>query len=288
MARDFFNNLPNTTTPLTAPRLNGLLDGDEAMGNIVVDSIRSKNILLNQAVSKTESGITWTVNNDGTITANGTATATAILFVKEYPYYLEAGQYMLSGCPTGGSSSTYKLDILNASGDPLSADYGSGTAINLSNSLTSRGVRIVIYSGVNANNLKFKPMIEKGTTATDFAPYKALGYVSGNNANGNYIKYDDGTLIQWNSLIVNDQAINSHYGDSVLYTGTRIVIFPIPFIDTNYSAFCGEFHWGTSASWGVVYNKNRANWMTLMIYDFYTRDSGTNTSVSWTAIGKWK
>lgn len=111
---------------------------------------------------------------------------------------------------------------------------------------------------------------------------------SGNNSNGYYIKYNDGTLIQWNTTTVTDQAINSHYGDSVLYTGTRTVIFPISFIDTNYSAFCGEFHWGTSASWGVVYNKNSTNWMTLMIYDFYTRNSGTNTLVSWTAIGKWK
>ena len=44
MAREFFKNLPNTSTPLTAERLNGLLDGEEAMGNLVVDSIRSKNI----------------------------------------------------------------------------------------------------------------------------------------------------------------------------------------------------------------------------------------------------
>jgi len=174
MARDFFNNLPNTTTPLTAPRLNGLLDGDEAMGNIVVDSITSKNILNMSATTQTINGINYTINDDGTITANGTASSTSILFIKEYPYHLSAGQFMLSGCPTGGSSSTYKLDLLDSSGNILSADYGNGAAINLSNNLTSRGVRIVIYSGVNANNLKFKPMIEKGTTATNYAPYQNL------------------------------------------------------------------------------------------------------------------
>ena len=44
MAKEFFKDLPNTTTPLTADRLNGLLDGEEAMGNLVVDSIRSSNL----------------------------------------------------------------------------------------------------------------------------------------------------------------------------------------------------------------------------------------------------
>ena len=44
MAKQFFKDLPNTTTPLTATRLNGLLDGEEALGNLVVDSIRSKKL----------------------------------------------------------------------------------------------------------------------------------------------------------------------------------------------------------------------------------------------------
>lgn len=44
MAKQFFKDLPDTTTPLNASRLNGLLDGDEALGNIAVDSIRSKNL----------------------------------------------------------------------------------------------------------------------------------------------------------------------------------------------------------------------------------------------------
>jgi hypothetical protein len=46
MAKEFFKDLPNTTTPLTASRLNGLLDGEEAMGNLVVDSIKTKNMAV--------------------------------------------------------------------------------------------------------------------------------------------------------------------------------------------------------------------------------------------------
>ena len=39
MSREFFKNLPDTTTPLNAQRMNGFLNGNEAMGSIVVDDI---------------------------------------------------------------------------------------------------------------------------------------------------------------------------------------------------------------------------------------------------------
>ena len=111
---------------------------------------------------------------------------------------------------------------------------------------------------------------------------------SGSNANGSYVKYSDGTLIQYNNATVNDQAISNQYGNTGLYTGTRTITFPISFLDTNYSAFCGEFKWGTGASWGMVNSRNNKNWMTLIALDFISRDAGTNTDVSWIAIGKWK
>ena len=50
MAWQFFKDLPDTSTPLTASRLNALLDGEEAMGNLVVDSIRTKNMFGNYTI----------------------------------------------------------------------------------------------------------------------------------------------------------------------------------------------------------------------------------------------
>lgn len=43
MAKEFFKNLPDTTTPINASRLNGFLDGEESMGSIVVEDITCKN-----------------------------------------------------------------------------------------------------------------------------------------------------------------------------------------------------------------------------------------------------
>lgn len=110
---------------------------------------------------------------------------------------------------------------------------------------------------------------------------------SGSNSRGNWIKYNDGTLIQWNNFTTSDQAINEGYGNTNLYTKTRTVNLPISFIDANYSASCGTFKWGTSASWGTVdaYSKN---WITLRAYDYYSREAGTDCYISWLAIGKWK
>ena len=52
MAKEFFKNLPDTSTPLSAERLNGLLDGEESMGNIIVEDIKSKNLFNINDISR--------------------------------------------------------------------------------------------------------------------------------------------------------------------------------------------------------------------------------------------
>jgi hypothetical protein len=52
MAKEFFKNLPDTSTPLSASRLNGLLNGNEAMGNIVVGDVKCKNLLGDNIILK--------------------------------------------------------------------------------------------------------------------------------------------------------------------------------------------------------------------------------------------
>ena len=61
----------------------------------------------------TESGITWTVNSDGSVTANGTATANSAFIFRqrtEQTKFVEKNTSdILSGCPSGGSNSKYML-----------------------------------------------------------------------------------------------------------------------------------------------------------------------------------
>ena len=71
MAKEFFKNLPDTSTPLSAERLNGLLDGEESMGNIIVEDIKSKNLFnINDITNQANVSVTI-LNNTVTIGYGG-------------------------------------------------------------------------------------------------------------------------------------------------------------------------------------------------------------------------
>ena len=56
---------------------------------------------------------------------------------------------------------------------------------------------ILILEGATLNNFVLYPQIEEGSTATNYSEYKGIGYTSGSNENGSWVKYDDGT--EWNT-----------------------------------------------------------------------------------------
>ena len=110
---------------------------------------------------------------------------------------------------------------------------------------------------------------------------------SGSNTNGRYIKYYDGTMIQWNYMEVTDQAINSAYGS--LYQGTRNITYPVAFVGATPILVCSMFKWGSSASWGTTTESpNSLTTGTLRGIDAFSRATGTGCRISWFAIGKWK
>lgn len=110
----------------------------------------------------------------------------------------------------------------------------------------------------------------------------------GSNENGSWIKYSDGTLIQYNDILVTDQAISTEYKANTLFFGTRNIYFPITFSASAYVAICGTFRWGTGGSWGAVMEKIDRSAMKLIGYDAFSRDAGTSCRISWMAIGRWK
>ena len=131
-----------------------------------------KNILQNNATSKTENGITFTKNDDGTITVNGTATATSSINLYRDNLSLRKGNYILNGCPRGGGSSNYRLAMNKGSNTSNFFDTGSGVNVNLEADITNAAVWIAIYQGVTVNNLVFKPMIRLASITDDtYEPY---------------------------------------------------------------------------------------------------------------------
>lgn len=129
--------------------------------------------------TKTQNGLTFTDNGDGSITVNGTATAEKTFFVcttaSKYP--LEKGKYMLSGCPEGGGASTYRIYLEFYKGTTWKysiSDTGSGKFVDCSAiDYTGVGIGIVITKDTVCENLVFRPKLVKfeDTAATEYEPY---------------------------------------------------------------------------------------------------------------------
>jgi len=136
-----------------------------------------KNLLKNTAVSQTINGVAFTVNKDGSVTANGTATANAQIVIFDGKPDLETlnRKLHLSGCPNGGSASTYRMIIQNATSgfSTLCVDSGSGADLTIANDITRIRCLFTIYSGQTVENIMLYPMLRYAEITDDtYEPYK--------------------------------------------------------------------------------------------------------------------
>jgi hypothetical protein len=139
------------------------------------------NLINPNAQTTTKNGITFTNNGDGTYTVNGTATANVWFEpIKDMEHFYPAN-VILTGCPSGGSNSTYYLGLADAGGAIPYRDHGNGCDIPVA---FNKCVTIGIVSGFTCNNLLFKPMITTKLDATydDFIPYSGSGALNENVA----------------------------------------------------------------------------------------------------------
>lgn len=145
----------------------------EIGGNQKQETREGYNLLIPPA-SKTKNGITFTTNEDGSVTVNGTATADAsINFLNKEGsqfFSFEAGTYKLTGCPKGGSSTTYRLGMNIAN---TTFDIGEGVTSTINADVTEKVIWLAISAGVTVNNLTFYPMLIKGTENKPFEQYGA-------------------------------------------------------------------------------------------------------------------
>lgn len=105
--------------------------------------------------TQTKSGITWTNNGDGTITANGTAVEGSI-FYNIGPLLshslLDGHKVLLRGCPKNETEYTFHLGLLNQS----IYDYGNG-AIGMIDGSRGLSWGVAWYGTPTFDNLVFKP-----------------------------------------------------------------------------------------------------------------------------------
>lgn len=101
----------------------------------------------------TWNGVTFTINSDFSVTVDGTATGgnAVLVLSRTGGFSIEEGSWVLSGCPVGGSGTTYNITIAGTA-----SDTGSTAEFT---SVSAKLVRLYIVSGTTADGLIFKPMI---------------------------------------------------------------------------------------------------------------------------------
>ena len=158
---------------LTATRTNA--DNINAHANDIAINrttlgTQCKNLLKNNAVTKTINGVTFTVNNDKSITVSGTAT-NRIIFLVGTVYISQTRNYTYTGTPSGGASSTYSMNYRN-SNVYKTVETGNGITAQFESGKTYEAV-IDIRSGVTISNLTFFPMLRDADITDDtYEPYK--------------------------------------------------------------------------------------------------------------------
>jgi len=139
----------------------------QAQNDLNLEVPDRKNVLENTANSATVSGVLYTVNNDGSVSVSTETQSSNISSLQINDFTLPAGEYVLNGCPSGGGSNKYELQI--AIGGATYRDYGGGVSFTSTNQRCV--VQILIRSGVTINDT-FYPMIRPATiTDPTFAPY---------------------------------------------------------------------------------------------------------------------
>ena len=130
----------------------------------------AKNLLRNTASTQTASGVTFTVNSDGSVTVNGTPTETVTLNINTSVFLENGRQYILSGCPEGGEGNKYCISCYIGGVFDI-RDYGAGDAL-----ITGTGqnaiCRIILWASAGAVNFTFYPMIRPASITDDtYVPY---------------------------------------------------------------------------------------------------------------------
>lgn len=130
--------------------------------------------------SCTVSGITFTILTDSNgnvtgINVDGTSTAQITFFITKTVQYTSGTSYILDGCPSGGSLSSYLFYIVD-NGEQY--DTGSGVSF-ISSGSANRLVLIMVRSGITINNKVYYPMIRLSTASAGFEPYSNVCPITG-------------------------------------------------------------------------------------------------------------
>lgn len=172
---------------------------------------------------------------------------------------------------------------------------------------------ILVMHGRNANNLMYQTLYHSSrgvwwrysTDATgatwqpwNIVPREVVGLVGqssgiptgaiierGSNANGEYVRFADGTQICWGTGTINVSTnLNNHFGSTsgASVTGNALISFPATFSNTSYSVSVFPTFRGFTVL--GAYSKNGANAAVRM---GVSGSTANDVPYEWSAFGRW-
>ena len=158
--------LPNPT--LTPAAIKAVDEGAKNLLNCSLTAVKSDSynsggsyqFTWNGNVCTSARGVTFTINSDNSIDVVATSVTADVWFRLKQNFQYDIGSYVISGCPSGGSTTTYFIES-----DKLNTrDTGSSVVIERSSTYTDN-IFLVVKAGTTFTGT-FKPMI---CTAADWA-----------------------------------------------------------------------------------------------------------------------
>lgn len=144
---------------------NNGIDVAEIDGAYSQETTNGKNLLNITSTGGTNNGITYTINDDKSVTLNGATTNTVsqlILNIMTMPN----GTYCLNGTKT---ANVYMRIWSETQQKEIYKSVNSGSFEITNNDVCQ--IQIYIHKGVTCNNVIIYPQLELGSTATSYEPY---------------------------------------------------------------------------------------------------------------------
>lgn len=200
--------------------------------NKITLGCQNKNLLKNNAITKTISDVTFTVNDDKSVTANGTNNTSGYVSFVVFEGELGAGKYILSG----GRSPRFRMRVnevpIIGNVSCVSTDTGSGTEFTVAEKSLCT-VTCEVESGVTADNIIYKPMIRYAGIADDtYEPYKgSIDERITNNASDIAVNKSD-IAINKSAIAINKSALG--------YQRKNLLPYPKSIVKGGITFTCDE------------------------------------------------
>lgn len=171
-ATEFTVTVVGTTaiTPSTAKHICVTINNNYAL----IEKSVGKNLLKHTATSQNINGVTFTVKDDGTVTANGKATSNAVFYIRSATNKLKVSstKSLIYSGVKGGSTSTYCMQVWRGNWIPYiyvtDGEYKTSVATDDYELI----IALVVIKDVTVNNVVFEPMIRPVGTDDTYEPYK--------------------------------------------------------------------------------------------------------------------